>query len=69
MLPRWPEKSVSLKGFQAPSDAKITMLETGNELHWKANGRELSISMPESLRNKLPARELYTLKLAGVKEA
>jgi len=69
MLPRWPEKSVVLKGFQAPSDAKITLLETGNDLQWKASGGELTVSLPEELRSKLPVRELYTLKLTGVKEA
>jgi alpha-L-fucosidase len=69
MLPRWPEKTVALRGFRAPSDAKITLLETGDELQWKPTGSELSVTMPEALRSKLPARELYTLKLAGVKEA
>jgi alpha-L-fucosidase len=69
MLPRWPEKTVALKGFQAPSSAKITLLETGDELQWKADGGELTVSVPEQLRSKLPVRQLYTLKLAGVKEA
>ena len=69
LLPRWPEKSVVLKGFRAPSDAKISLLETNDELQWKANGGELTVSVPEGLRSKLPVRELYTLKLAGVKEA
>jgi alpha-L-fucosidase len=69
MLPRWPENAVVLKGFTAPSDAKVTLLETGDALQWKASGQELTITMPQALRTKLPVRELYTLKLAGAKEA
>jgi alpha-L-fucosidase len=68
MLPRWPENAVVLKGFTAPSDAKVTVLETGDELQWKASGQELTITMPVAMRTKLAARQLYTLKLAGVKE-
>jgi alpha-L-fucosidase len=69
MLPRWPEQHAVVKGFAAPSQARITLLETGDELQFRANGNELTIEMPERLRGKLPHRELYTLKLAGVKEA
>ena len=68
MLPRWQENAVVLKGFTAPSEAKVTVLETGDELEWKASGQELTITMPEAVRTKLPVRELFALKLAGAKE-
>jgi alpha-L-fucosidase len=68
MLPRWPQGTVSLNGFTGPSDAKVTMLETGDECHWKASGSRIDIDLPESTRNKLPPRQLYTVKLTGMKQ-
>jgi len=68
MLPRWPQGAVSLNGITGSSDAKVTMLETGDECRWKASGSRIEIQLPESTRNKLPARQLYTMKLEGMKQ-
>ena len=68
MLPRWPERQVTLNGVAAPSGAKIVLLETGDPLQFHATGSQLTITVPPELRFKLPERNLYTLKLTGVKE-
>ena len=68
MLPRWPEGSITLEGFSGPSDAKITLLETGDQLPCSATGSSLKITVPPSIRSKLPNRQLYTLKLTGFKQ-
>ncbi len=66
-LPRWPENDVVLDGFAASSAAKISLLESGNDLAWHAQGNSVRIQMPDSLRSKMPYREAYVLKMSGVK--
>ena len=58
-----------LNGFNAPSGAKATLLETRDELKWNQEGSQLRIEVPRALDGKLPRREVYVLKLAGVKAA
>jgi alpha-L-fucosidase len=69
MLPRWPEGPVVLDGFSGPSTARVTILETGDECRWKTSGSRIDIEVPEHARNKLPFRELYALKLEGMKQS
>ena len=66
ILPRWPGPELTLDGFSAPSAAKITWLETGDELKWRQSGNRLQIALPDTLRFKLPVRQAYVLKMAGV---
>jgi len=66
ILPRWPEQGLTLDGFNAPSGAKISLLETGDELKWRQTGSQLQITLPDALRFKLRARQAYVLKMAGV---
>jgi len=69
ILPRWPDQGIALEGLTAASGSKITLLETGDPLSFRAEGNQLHISIPAGLRNKLPNRQAYVLKLAGVKPA
>lgn len=68
ILPRWPEGEVVLNNFGAGSGSKITLLETGDELKYATRGQQLAVSVPDSLRLKLPRRQAYVLKMAGVTE-
>ena len=67
ILPRWPEQAIALDGFEAPSGATVTLLETGTPLRWHAEGKRLHIDVPASLRASIPFRNAYVLKMAGVK--
>lgn len=68
ILPRWREGEVILNDFSAGSGSKITFLETGDELKWSARGRQIVANVPGLLRMKLPHRQAYVLKMAGVTE-
>ncbi len=65
MLPSWPENEVVLQNFPAKEGAKVTMLETGDDLPFHSNGPELTVTVEPSIRFKMPQRDLYTLKLVG----
>jgi hypothetical protein len=45
------------------------MLETGDALKWRAEGKSVRIAMPESLRAKTPIRQAYAIKMAGARLA
>jgi hypothetical protein len=60
-------QGIGLDGFSAGSGAKITLLETGDEVRWRAEGNQLRVQLPDALRFKLPERQAYVLKMAGVK--
>jgi alpha-L-fucosidase len=66
MLPRWPEESFTFEKMTAADGARITLLENGAELKWRAEGGNLRVDIPGETRAKLPSRPLYTLKLSGV---
>ncbi len=66
LVPRWPESGLSLDGISARSGAKITMLETGDEVRWRAEGSRLHLDFPESTRAKIPYRDCYAIKMLGV---
>jgi alpha-L-fucosidase len=68
MLPRWHSTPLTLNGLGGPSHAKATMLETGEECRWKTKGGSIEVQLPESTRNKLPFRQIYTIKLTGFKQ-
>ena len=67
ILPRWPQREIALDGVSAPSGSKITLLETGDELQWRADGSRLRITVPESLRSKMPIRDAHVFKMNGAK--
>lgn len=68
ILPRWREGEISFNNFGAGSGSKVTLLETGDELKWSTRGRQLVVNVPGLLRAKLPPRQAYVLKMAGVTE-
>ncbi len=67
ILPRWPAGEISLNNFGAGSGAKISLLETGDELKWTTRGRQVVVNTPDSVRPKTH-RQAYVLKMAGMTE-
>jgi alpha-L-fucosidase len=65
-LPRWPESEMWFEDLVPRHTAKVTFLESGDELRWQLHGSRLRVEVPESLRSKVPHREVYVLKMVGV---
>jgi len=68
ILPRWPARGITLTGVPASSDAKVTWLETGDPLAAHVDGEKLIVEQPDSLLGKVPFRQCYVLKIAGVRQ-
>jgi alpha-L-fucosidase len=66
ILPRWPYAPVELSGVHAMGGAKVSLLETGDALPWRAMGSTLRIELPQQLHSKLPHRQAYVVKMQGV---
>jgi alpha-L-fucosidase len=68
ILPRWPARGITLAGVPASSDVKVTWLETGAPLAARPDGDKLVIEQPDSLLGKVPFRQCYVFKIAGVRQ-
>jgi alpha-L-fucosidase len=66
LLPRWPTNQISFEGLRSGPEARITLLESGDELRSQSEGNRLQVEVPDSLRSKVPHRDVYVLKMAGV---
>ena len=69
ILPRWPSGGLKFESVNAKEDAKITLLESGDEVRWRGEGRSLQVDMSDSLHSKIPDRHAYVLKMAGITSA
>ena len=70
IIPRWPATDLALHDMTASADqAKISLLHPRQELKWQTRGRDLVISIPDSLRAALPDQQAYVIEMAGVKSA
>ena len=67
ILPHWPNGQIELRNIAAPAGSRIELLETHDALHSRAQGKNLLVTLPEALRSKLPPRQAYVLKMAGIK--
>jgi len=67
ILPHWAAGEIELRNIAAPSGSRISLLETGDELRWRAQSNNLLVTLPETLRSKLPPRHAYVLKMTGAK--
>ncbi len=67
LLPRLPANQITFENFSADAAARVTSLEFGEELPWRMEGRRLRIDVPESVRSKFPYRQVYALKMTGVR--
>ena len=69
IVPRWPNESLALAGWNAKSGAKVSLLETGAELKHRVAGQQLVIETPSNLRATVPDRPAYVIKMTGVSSA
>jgi len=67
ILPHWPNGQIELRNIAAQNGSRITLLETGDALRWSGHGKNLLVTVPETLRSKVPVRQAYVLKMTGVK--
>jgi alpha-L-fucosidase len=67
ILPRRPMKEVVLEDIEAPSGVRVTLLDGGQQLQSKLQGRQMRITVPDALSASLPASQAYVLKLAGAR--
>ena len=70
IVPRWPNGELALHDMTASADqAKISLSHPRQELKWQTRGRDLVISIPDSIRASLPHQQVYVIEMAGVKSA
>ncbi len=61
IIPRRPVGHVELSDIEVPRGGNITLLETGEAVNWKANGRQIRIDVPDAL----PVSQACVFKIAG----
>ena len=66
IVPHRPETSFALNDASARPGSKFTLLETGDELPWRAEGGRVIVEWPANLQSKLPNRQAYVLKMTGL---
>ena len=69
IVPRWPDRELVLKDVSARPGSKFALLETGDELTWRTEGKQVVVEWPSELRNKVPARQAYVVKMLGLENA
>jgi alpha-L-fucosidase len=67
IVPRRPVGDVVIDDIEAPSGARVTLLETGQTVASSLDGRQLCIRVPDALSARLPVRQAYVFKIAGVR--
>jgi alpha-L-fucosidase len=67
IVPRRPRNEVTIDDVEAPSGVKVTLLETGQPLQSRLQGKRLSIAVPDAVSAALPTRQAYTFKVAGAR--
>jgi alpha-L-fucosidase len=67
IVPRRPVRQVVIDEVEAPSGARVTLLETGQPVQSRLEGGRLTILVPDALAAALPARQAYTFKIAGAR--
>jgi alpha-L-fucosidase len=67
IVPRRPVKEVVIEDIETPAAARVTLLEGGQALQSRRDGKRLRIAVPEALSASLPARHAYTIKIAGAR--
>jgi alpha-L-fucosidase len=67
IVPRRPVTDLSIDDVQAPSGARVTLLQAGTPIDSKLQGRKLTLRIPERLAASLPGGEAYVFKIAGAR--
>jgi len=67
IVPRRPLREVVVDDVEAPAGVKVTLLETGQTVQARMDGKKLRISIPDTVSAALPIRQAYTFKIAGAR--
>ena len=69
ILPRWPDKSVLVKGVHTATNARVSFLGQKGNLKWKQKGTDLEIEIPEKcVYNFTPEDNYaYVIKISNFK--
>jgi alpha-L-fucosidase len=66
ILPRWPAGEFVLHDFAASKEATATLIGNNRDLSIQTHGRDVTIAIPDALRdNELP-QQAYVVRLTGV---
>jgi alpha-L-fucosidase len=57
---------VVVKSINPKKGTKITMLGSKTSLKWTKETEGFKVTIPENLRNNLPAKEAWTLKIEAI---
>lgn len=66
--PKWPEKEMIIKDFKAHTNAKITLLATGESLTWKQIGENVVVALPTYQPNKMKTSDSYAYAIKITKK-
>ncbi|MGH9581689.1 MAG: alpha-L-fucosidase, partial [Bryobacteraceae bacterium] len=66
ILPRWPQGELALHDFAASDGAKAALIGSERSLSLQTRGRDLVVTIPESLRASEPRQEAYVIRLTDV---
>jgi alpha-L-fucosidase len=66
ILPHWPDGDFILNDISTSPNTKVTLLETGDPIEFRAEGKQATVKLPPELRLRLPGRVAYVLKITGV---
>ena len=58
--------TVTVKSINPKKGTKITMLGSKTSLKWTKEAEGFKVVIPESLRNNLPCKEAWTLKIEAI---
>jgi alpha-L-fucosidase len=67
IVPRRPQREVLIDDVEAAAEPKVTLLETGQTLQSRMEGKRLRIAVPDAVAAALPPRQAYTFKISGAK--
>ena len=67
IVPRRPLKEIVIDDIEAPSGVKVTLLDGGQPLQARMDGKRLRIAVPDAVSAALPHRQAYTFKISGTR--
>ena len=67
IAPRWPGPELTIREAAMPSGSRATLLDSGDELQFRSEGKNVVVQVPEQLRSKFPSSDAYVIKVHGLK--
>jgi alpha-L-fucosidase len=67
IVPRRPVKEVVIEDIEISGTPRVTLLEGGQTLQARRDGKRLRIAVPEAVSAGLPNRQAYTFKISGAR--